>query len=112
MPYISKTRTPYRTLTFKGEYSNVHEFNEKNKEKIYYTIINVFEGFKDNKKRKLSLYIHSIIGYLEWDIEYIFLRNNTTVLMTKILPYFEDIEEYEICQDIIDLNNYLTNNVG
>ena len=109
MAYTKKTRTPYRKLYLKGKYQDFTEFYDINKEKVYRTIIEVFEGFIGNKKRVLSLYIQSIISGLEWDTEFIFDRKHTIILTRDVLPYFEDKEDYETCIQIKNLCELLTN---
>ena len=109
MAYTSKTRTPYKTMYIKGKYEDFNDFYDINKRPIYENIIEVFYGFKGNKKRVLSLYIQAIIQGLEWDTEFKFNRTDTIVLTRDVLPYFEGIEEYEKCIEIKNLYEELTN---
>jgi hypothetical protein len=109
MTYNKKTRTPYKKLYIKGKYEDFNDFYSINKENIYKKIIETFEGFIGNKKRVLSFYIQAIINGVEWDTEFIFKRTDTESLKTDVLPYFENKEDYETCQQIINLSEELTN---
>ena len=109
MAYNNKTRTPYKTMYIKGKYKDFTDFYDINKKSIYENIIEVFKGFENNKKKILSLYIQAIIQGLEWDCEFKFNRNETIVLTRDVLPFFEEIEDYEKCQEIINLYESLTN---
>jgi len=109
MAYENKTRTPYKTMYIKGKYQDFTDFYDTNKKPIYENIVEVFKGFQENKKRVLSLYIQAIIQGMEWDTEFKFNRNETIVLTRDVLPFFEEIEDYEKCQEIKNLYESLTN---
>ena len=108
MAYENKTRTPYKTMYIKGKYKDFTDFYDTNKKPIYENIVEVFKGFQDSKKRVLSLYIQAIIQGMEWDTEFKFNRNETIVLTRDVLPFFEEIEDYEKCQEIKNLYEDLT----
>ena len=93
MAYTKKTRTPYKKMYIKGKYEDFTDFYDINKKSIYENILEVFYGFKDNKKRVLTLYIQAIIQGLEWDTEFKFNRTDTIVLTRDVLPYFESIQQ-------------------
>ena len=109
MAYTKKTRTPYRHLHLKGRYEDFGDFYDDNKEKIYKSIIEVFEGFTTTNKRKLSLYIQSVIKGLEWDTEFIFEKTQPIILTRDVMPFFEQKEDYETCIEIQKLYELLTN---
>ena len=109
MSYTSKTKTPYKTLHIKGKYTDFNDFYDINKQSIYENIVEVFKGFKETKKRVLSLYVQAIIQGLEWDTEFKFNRNETIVLSRDVIPFFESIEDYEKCAEIKNLYEDLTN---
>jgi hypothetical protein len=96
-------------MYIKGKYQDFTDFYDTNKKSIYENIVEVFKGFQGNKKRVLSLYIQAIIQGMEWDTEFKFNRNETIVLTRDVIPYFEDIEDYEKCQEIKNLFEDLTN---
>jgi hypothetical protein len=109
MAYTKKTRTPYKKMYIKGKYEDFTDFYDINKKSIYENIIEVFYGFKDNKKKILTLYIQAIIKGLEWDTEFKFNRTDPVVLTRDVLPDFEGGEDYEKCIEIKKLYEVLTN---
>lgn len=109
MAYGNKTRTPYKKMYIKGKYDDFTDFYSINKESIYKNIIEVFKGFTgDSKKKVLTLYIQAIIQGLEWDTEFKFNKSDTIVLTRDVIPYFEEIEDYETCQEVRNLFIELT----
>lgn len=110
MAYNKKTRTPFKTLHLKGKYQDFGDFYDENKDVIYRSIIETFQGFVGTRKKVLSLYIQALIKGLEWDTEFIFKRQETIVLMRDVLPFFEGKEDYETCIEIRNLYQLLTNN--
>ena len=98
----------FKELKLEGKYKDFTDFYDENKETIYKSIIEVFREFKETKKRKLTLNISAKIKGLEWDTEFNFDRSETIVLKRDVMPYFEEIEDYETCGEILKLHNYLT----
>jgi hypothetical protein len=99
---------PHKELIINGKYPEFGDFYDENKELIYKSIVDVFDGFKTSRKKVLNLYIWSRIQGLEWDTEFNFTRKDTIVLTRDILPYFENIEDYEMCDKILKLYKELT----
>lgn len=99
---------PDKELIFEGKYKEFSDFYDKNKEIIYRSILELFDEFKTTKKKVVQLYIYSKIQGLDWDTEFNFSRKDTIVLTRDILPYFEDVEDYETCDKIIKLSKDLT----
>ncbi len=105
---MSKTNAPTKKLVLKGKYEEFSDFYDTNKETIYKSIIELFKEFKTTKKGLLTLHLWAKIGGLEWDTEFTFSKEESIVLTRDILPYFEEIEDFETCQQILDLKKELT----
>jgi hypothetical protein len=105
----SKQNEFYKRLVFKGKYNEFKDFYDENKEMIYKSIIEVFQGFKNTRKKSLSLYISAKIKGLEWDTEFNFKKDECIILKRDLMPYFEQTEDYETCSEIISLHKDLTN---
>jgi len=103
-----KKSEPFKELKIDGRYNEFKDFYDRNKELIYKSIIELFEGFKTSRKKSLKLYISANIKGLEWDTEFNFHRDETIVLKRDVMPYFEEIEDYETCGEIISLHKELT----
>jgi hypothetical protein len=105
---INKLNAPYIDMVIEGSYEDFTDFYDVNKKPIYENIIEVFKGFKNTKKRNLTLFIQAKIQGLEWDTEFKFSKNETIVLMRDVLPFFEETEDYEKCIEIKNLYELLT----
>jgi hypothetical protein len=99
---------PFKELKIKGRYNEFKDFYDTNKGLIYKSIIEVFHEFKKTRKKSLSLNISAKIKGLEWDTEFNFSRNETIVLKRDVMPFFEEIEDYETCSEILNLHKELT----
>lgn len=102
-----KTNT-FKELSFEGDYSDFKDFYDENKTEIYKSIIELFNEFKNSKKKGLNLQISAKIKGLDWDTEFTFKRDETIILTRDVIPYFESIEDYETCSKIISLEKDLT----
>jgi hypothetical protein len=104
-----KTSNIFKELSFEGKYNDFTDFYNENKTEIYKSIIELFSEFKQNKKKSLNLQISAKIKGLDWDTEFNFKRDETIILTRDVMPYFENIEDYETCSKIFSLNKDLTN---
>lgn len=108
MKKTTPKQRPFKSLKLKGKYENFPHFYNENKEVIYKTIIDVFEGFKIRKSNNLLLVIRAKIEEISWKTEFNFNRKESIILTRDIMPYFEDIEDYETCDRIKNLEKELT----
>jgi len=98
----------FKKLNIVGKYDGFDDFYNENKEVIYKSIIEVFKEFKTTRKKTLTLYVTAKIRGLEWDTEFNFKKEDTIVLKRDVMPYFEEIEDYNTCCEIRDLQKELT----
>jgi hypothetical protein len=103
-----KSSNLFKELSFEGRYNDFTDFYDENKIDIYKSIIELFSEFKKNKKKSLNLQISAKIKGLDWDTEFTFKRDETIILTRDVMPYFENIEDYETCSEIVSLNKDLT----
>jgi hypothetical protein len=87
-------------LDIEGKYIDFTDFYGVNKIIIYNNIINLFEDFKDKKKKLLVLELSANIQNIEWKTELEFSRKEIHILKRDILPFFEEIEDYETCEKV------------
>jgi len=90
-------------LDIEGKYIDFTDFYGVNKIIIYNNIINLFEDFKDKKKKLLVLELSANIQNIEWKTELEFSRKEIYILKRDILPFFEEIEDYETCEKVSKL---------
>jgi hypothetical protein len=103
-----KSSNPFKELSFDGRYNDFTDFYDENKTEIYRSIIELFGEFKNCRKKSLNLKISAKIRGLDWDTEFTFKRDETIILTRDVMPYFENIEDYETCSEIVSLNKDLT----
>ena len=95
--------TSIKKLSIKGKYSGFTDFYDINKVKIYKNIINLFGNLKNKDKNNLILVLSAKIMDLDWETELKFSRQEITVLIKDLIPYFESVEDYETCGEIHNL---------
>lgn len=106
---MGNTDEVFNSLIFKGKYEGFTDFYDVNKREIYMSIIKIFEEFEKTKKNSLILHVNAEIRGVEWDTEFLFQRDESIILVRDVIPYFEENEEYEICQGIKKIHESLTN---
>lgn len=106
----NKSRTPFIKMRINGEYDNFTDYFEENKKEIYLNIIKTFEGFLNNRKKILTIYIYGIISLYSWESEIKINRSDIDFLIENLIPYFENIEDYETCGKVVELYNNLKKN--
>ena len=106
---IKKELKPAKSLTFNKFYKNYDDFYSDTKTEIYKSIFEIFKEFKDRRKKTLMLSISAVIREENWCTELIFNRDEHIVLRRDLMPYFEDLEEFEICGEINSLYKEFTN---
>ena len=105
---VKSNKKPYKELIINGLYRDWKDFYDPNKEEIYKSIIEIFEQFKNTRKKSLFLKISAKFKNADWNTEFEFHRNETIVLKRDILPFFEENEDYEMCGQILNLHKELT----
>lgn len=100
---INANNVVTKKLSIKGKYEEFNDFYGENKIVIYKNILKLFTNFKKQDKDELLLIISAKIKGIDWETELKFGRKETIVLVRDIMPYFEEIEDYETCGQICDL---------
>lgn len=104
---VLKKTVSTKKLKFTKKYNDFIDFYGENKVTIYQNIIKLFKTFKNTQKTNLELNISVKIKDLDFETKLEFSRNDVNMLISDLLPYFENIEEYEICDEIKSLYNDL-----
>jgi hypothetical protein len=97
-----------KELIFNENYDGFNHFYDTNKNMIYKSLLELFEKLRDENQDLLTLSIHAIIENIEWKTDMKFYRSNQKILTNEMISYFEEIEDYESCQKIINLYKELT----
>lgn len=93
----------------KQQYKNFKHLYDTNKEDIYKGVVEIYEELKNSRKRSLMLLVTTDVGPLSWDTEFIFKKEEYEILIDQILPYYEEIEDYETCAKIKKLHESFEN---
>jgi hypothetical protein len=99
----SKRNLTTKRLTLNHNGDSYSEFISKNEEQIYTGIVEVFKMFTQTKKRKIILHIESDARIVNIDIKLVFTNKDFKILSDKVLPFFEGIENYDVCVEIREL---------
>lgn len=97
----------FKTLEYDGDYDSFESFYNENKSEIYESIVSMFEEFKTTPKNILTINMKSTINGIFWNSDISFDKSQFFILKRDILPYFEEVEEYEICNRILKTHNEL-----
>lgn len=107
---MTTKRTPigyFRVLEYNGDYKSFEDFYDQHKSEIYESIVAVFEEFKTTSKKVLTINLSSTIGGMFWNSDFGFTKDQFFVLKRDVLPYFEEEENYEMCNRIMKIHNHM-----
>jgi len=102
--------TIIKKLRIDDSYNDFPEFYLKNKEEIYKNVFLSFKSINRKDKENVILVLSAKINGLQWETELKFNKKECFVLIRDILPFFEDKEDYEYCEQILNLYNKLNTN--
>lgn len=105
---LTKSGVATKKLNIKGKYNEFSDFYDVNKVVIYKNILKLFKELKNKEKNTLILTISAKIKGLDWETDLRFQREELIVLKRDIMPYFEQIEDYETCGEICELYTKLS----
>lgn len=95
-------------IKLEKDYENFKNFYDENIVLIYKSIVDLFELFRNKRKKTIKLSVDAKINGLKWGTDFIYHRTDINVLNRDLLPYFENIEDYETCIQIRNLYTELT----
>lgn len=99
----------YINLEIRGDFKSFTEFYSTSKNVIFEKVVDLFNGLLIPENTSLTLTIYTTIDGFKWDSDLIVSRNEKEMLMKSILPYFESVENYEKCSEIIKIHKELSN---
>ena len=104
MAEISKLKTSSNTISMiiDIEYPTFKKFYDNEKHNIYIKIVDLFEKVIEENIEKNLLVVAKIDGDV-FDTTFDISKSNKKLFTEKISPYFESIEEYEVCEKIKEL---------
>lgn len=90
-----------------ADYNNFSDFLENNKEIIYTETVRLYREFLKTNETELKIVVKSTLNGRSWSTDLVYSKFNTELLVTDILDYFEQKEEYEVCAEIIKITKQL-----
>lgn len=93
-------------LEIYSETKNFFEFYTENKEKIFLKIIDTFESLQNADVSKLTV-SSKLKNGLHWVTEFVYTKDDKNLLIDDIMPFFIEIEKYEICEKIKQINKII-----
>lgn len=88
------------------EFKNFQTFMAINRGNIYRGFIELFHEIKKTGRENFILRVKARIDNFNWEKEFVVDKSQAFRLNTEILDYFQEIEDYETCQEITDLYRY------
>jgi len=109
-----KKDLPYIILNIDGIYEDFPTFYEINKRIIYDSIYGTFYGLINVTNKNLILRLHAIIDNADYETEFDLKRDDIIILMRDLIPFYEELEDYEMCDKIKNLYErlYIMNNLS
>lgn len=97
----------FRKLEYTNKYDSFEDFYDEAKPEIYKSIVDVFVEFKNTDKKVITINLSAVIKGIKWDSDFSFTKDQYFVMKRDILPFFEENEDYEMCNMIMKLDKEL-----
>lgn len=103
-------KKPFITVEIERiHYKSFKHLYDTNKGEIYKGVLEIYEELKNTRKRSLMLLVTTEVGVMSWDTEFVFKKEEYEILTDQLLPYYEEIEDYETCAKIKKLHESFEN---
>ena len=97
-------------LTLSKNYPDFDSFYYESKETIYRKLIDAFEKVNIPENKTTNLTVVGNIQGKPFNSKFIIEKSNLGLLMSVLIPFFEDMEDYETCSKIVKLYDSLKSN--
>jgi hypothetical protein len=87
-------------LRFYTDYDSYLEFAEDTRFDIYNSIYDIFTRLLVENKPELKMIVAAKVDGEDWTTNFTFTKNDTIVIKRDLLPFFENLEDYEMCDNI------------
>ena len=102
----------FKTLEIIGEYNNSTSFYSENKELVFDSVVELYHELFSTGKEELKLEVLVSLEEesrkLSWTTEFIYDKKNVSVLIDDIIPFYESVEKYEKCVEVLKLHDDFT----
>ena len=98
-----------------GKYESFEDFLDKNKPLIYSGVVDSFKQLLSTRKKEIKFVVNASLllnksEVMDWKTEFQLFKKEPEILIEHVMPYFENIEDYEKCSEILILYKTLTKN--
>ena len=105
---MDETNKKHITLEIEKNYSDFKSFYKETKEIVYRKLVDAYEDVV-----KSDDIILTVIGHIDgrpFETDFDNFKSNIELLKTVINPFFEEIEDYEVCSRIVKICQNLEKN--
>jgi hypothetical protein len=102
MTTIENKTKPAIKLKFNQNYNSFPEFMSENREIIYRKTIKIFDQLTKTDEDKLILFVEANVENVLFTTDLIYSKNDKDMLKEIMIPYFEGLEDYETCAEILE----------
>ena len=100
---------PFIRMCFPVEYVGFTEFYDENKLPIYRNTLLIFKELITSESESLVLHIEAMIGGSLFFDNMVISKKKKDMLIDAFIPYYEQEELYEECDEIIEIHKKLSN---
>jgi hypothetical protein len=90
-------------LELTKNYDDFSTFLEESRGTIYRKIVERYKDTMTPGKEIQTLVISARVNGRKFDTDYAITKDGYGILLTTIIPYFESIEDYETCAEVLRL---------
>lgn len=91
-------------LIIEENYSTFQDFYQKEKPTIYKKIAEIFED-SVRQDIEMKLIVLAKVNGSVFDTTFLISKDNESLITEKVIPYLEEIEEYEICGRLLKVRS-------
>lgn len=96
---------PTVKLRITGVYPDFATYYSSSKITVYKKILEVFRNMSTSEDTRTRLTVVGNVNYVEFDSNFFFEKSKPEILIDVINPFFELMEDYETCNEVIEVYN-------
>lgn len=95
------------TLEIQTAYEDFGSFMDETRDPVYRTIFSAFKELMEKKTPTVTVTVRAHVDNMDVESVLEFSKENSNMLTEIILPYFESVEEYEMCSEVLKIHKKL-----
>lgn len=93
------------TLQIQTQYDDFGSFMAETKDPVYRTISTAFKELSN--KKQVTVTVKALVENIEFESVLEFTKENSYMLTDIIIPFFESVEDYETCAEVLNTHRML-----